>query len=262
MYTEPEGGLAPQDVNNITRGPRFLCYPYNMPLITKISLQKRAKRYNIDLDGEFAFGVGEVLLAREKLHKGKELTLQEVERLKEAAVEEKLYEKALRYLAVRPRSAREMEVYLKRKASDFRYQISDLKEEKKVLLIENIVLKLKESNYLNDQAFAKWFIEQRVGAKNPKGKKLIQVELRSKGVSQEIIEDVYSAFVETLHEASLQEDKIVIHLAKKQAAKYAELEEQKFKQRLSAYLLRRGFEWEAVKAVVDALSKELYTESA
>ena len=100
-----------------------------MPTITKISLQKRAKRYNIDLDGEFAFGVGEVLLARENLHKGKELALQEIERLKEAAVEEKLYEKALRYLAVRPRSEREMEVYLKRKASDFRSQISDLRHQ-------------------------------------------------------------------------------------------------------------------------------------
>lgn len=233
-----------------------------MPIITKISLQKRAKRYNIELDGEFAFGIGEVLLARENLHKGKELALQEVERLKEAAVEEKLYEKALRYLAVRPRSEREVGGYLKRKASDLRSQASELKEEEKAVIIEKIISKLKDSEYLNDRAFAKWFIEQRLNAKYPKGKKLIQIELRSKGVSQETVENVYSAFVETLHEASLQEDNIVTVLAKKQAAKYSGLEEQKFKQRLFAYLLRRGFEWEAVKAAVDALAKELYTESA
>ncbi|KAI3473621.1 hypothetical protein Pfo_031551 [Paulownia fortunei] len=44
-----------------------------MKIITKISVQKQAGRYNIDLDNQFAFGVSESVLIKYGLAKGREL---------------------------------------------------------------------------------------------------------------------------------------------------------------------------------------------
>ena len=94
-----------------------------MPIITRISTQNRKNRFNVEVDGEFAFGASDVLLARENLYKGKEIGIEEIERLKQAAEEEKMYEKALHFLSYRPRSKKEVELHLKKKSKDFRSQI-------------------------------------------------------------------------------------------------------------------------------------------
>jgi len=45
-----------------------------MAIITNVSTQKQKKRYNIFLDGQYAFSVSENILIKKRLFKGTNLT--------------------------------------------------------------------------------------------------------------------------------------------------------------------------------------------
>jgi len=84
----------------------------------------------------------------------------------------------------------------------------------------------------------------------PKGKKLISLELRQKGVDQEIIDQVL---------AEVDEKKMAV-LAKKIIVKKLNLLKNisglKLKQKLCSYLLRRGFDYRMSKNLIDELVKK------
>ena len=54
-----------------------------MPIITKVSSQKRSGRYNIFLDGKYAFSASEQTVAEFVLLKGQELTDEKVNEVKQ-----------------------------------------------------------------------------------------------------------------------------------------------------------------------------------
>ncbi|MFH1896486.1 MAG: RecX family transcriptional regulator [bacterium] len=219
-----------------------------MPFITKISLQKKKGRYNVEIDEQFAFGVSEVLLAREGLYKGKELSLGQVEALRQASEEDKLYEKALGFLSYRPRSRREVEIYLKRKVGKCSNTNSISNSNSNPNNCTGGVLaRLEKQSYINDTSFARWWVEQRQGGKNPKGPAIIKAELYQKGVAREVIE-------KAMEPVGSSKD-LVEQAGKARAARLKGLDKVAFKRRLSSYLLRRGFLWEDVKPVVDELSR-------
>src|SRR3972149_11751663 len=83
--------------------------------ITDIAAQKKRERFNIFLDGEFAFGVSAELRFTKKLEVGQNLTQKEVESIVEADQTERLFNKALRFLSYRPRSEKEVRDDLLRK---------------------------------------------------------------------------------------------------------------------------------------------------
>ena len=86
---------------------------------------------------------------------------------------DELYNRALRFLSYRPRSEQEViKNLLKKKAPED--------------IISKIISKLKENNFINDEEFVKWWAEQRIELK-PRSLRLIKIELRQKGISEEII---------------------------------------------------------------------------
>lgn len=227
-----------------------------MPLITKISTQQKKGRFNVEVDNKFAFGVSETLLARENLYKGKELSLQQVEKLKQESEADSLYEKALNYLSYRPRSKRELEQYLRSKVRTLSPKPSypslpsePLNESK---LLESVISRLEAQNYLNDNDFATWWVEQRTSGKIPKGVAVIKSELFQKGIDRTVIEQVLN---------KVESKELVKQAAAKQAVRYKNLEEKVFKNRLSGWLTRRGFSWEQVKPVVDEQANNIYSKT-
>ena len=89
---------------------------------------------------------------------------------------EKFYNSALRFLSFRPRSENEVR--------------DNLLEKKAVQeIIEKIILKLKEHNFINDLEFAKHWIESRIRFK-PRSSRLIQMELKQKGIAQDLIDNL------------------------------------------------------------------------
>jgi len=221
-----------------------------MPSITSIEPQKKKKdRFNIFVDGKFAFGLDAETLIKSGLRIGQEISAKEIEKLVLESETNKMVEKALRFLSFRPRSERELRNHLQRKVS--KYQ--SVKVSRKAAdaidatdTVDTVIQRLQRLGYLNDLEFARWWVEQRQTHK-PRGRQLIKNELYQKGISQEIIDQVLPEDEESEVERALQ-------TAKKKLRSYKNLKPQEFKQKMGQYLARRGFDWEVIKEVTNSRS--------
>lgn len=134
-----------------------------------------------------------------------------------------------RLLSFRPRSIKEARERLKRAG----YPDA---------VIEQVITEGKEHGWLDDAAFAKLWVQERLLTK-PKGRKLLIEELRAKGISEEHIE-------QALREAELDEEKLIQQLIEQHGARYQGV---KSERKFYAFLRRRGFSSEAIKRVLRRL---------
>ena len=200
-----------------------------MPQITAIKPQKNGKRVNIYLDGEFGFGIDLENYVVLGLKVNQELTHEEVEKIIKKAKFQKGLDKLLRFATLRPRSKKEVKDYLKRK---------DIHES----LHEELFNRLNRLELLNDEKFAKWWIDQRQSFK-PKSKRILMGELRVKGIDKEIIEGV-------LAETKIDEEKIAQKELEKKLYKWDRLPSNEANRKKTEYLLRKGFSWDIVEKVI------------
>lgn len=89
---------------------------------------------------------------------------------------EYLTAKALKLLSYRPRSIREIKQRLTKTNADTK-------------TIDRVINNLIDQNLLNDQEFAKWWVEQRIKFR-PRGNFALTQELTQKGIDREIIDSV------------------------------------------------------------------------
>lgn len=194
--------------------------------ITSIKQQvKRSDRYSIFIDGKYSFSLSEKSLLEAGIVGGQEIGPVQVERYKQLSADDKIYGRALRYVAMRPRTIWELQTYLQRKDSP-------------APLTEQITNKLIDLGLLDDATFAVGFVRDRQLLRPTSRRKLI-VELKKKHISQENIEKAMEA--NDVNEAnSLQEvvDK------KRRQSKYQD------DVKLMQYLARQGFSYGDIKAVL------------
>lgn len=154
---------------------------------------------------------------------------------------EKLYNLSLRYLQIRQRSEKEVREYLKKKQATPE-------------VIEKIIAKLHDYNFLNDALFAKLWVESRSRAK-PRSKWLLQRELSQKGIAKEIIEH-------TLIEESGATDLALAKQAiERRIVRFRDLPRQEVYQKVGGFLARRGFSWETSKRAIDDLLGKEYNDN-
>lgn len=164
---------------------------------------------------------------------------------------EKLLGNSYRFLSFRPRSEKEVREYLEKKIKN---EKSNLKNNKDV--IDSIINKLKEQKFLDDFEFAKWWIEQRSKIK-PKALKFIIFELKQKGISKELIEQV------------LEDGNFVIEsdfdkakkLAEKRIERYKNEDKQKKYEKMVRFLASKGFNYDTIKKVIDQILNKRYNSS-
>lgn len=205
-----------------------------MPQITAIEPQKRKKeRFNIYIDGEFAFGLDAENLAKEKLQAGQKISNDTINQLIVLNEFVKVYDKVLRFLSYRPRSKKEIENYLK-------------KQQVGSKVGELVFDKLEKYNYLDDYQFAKWWIANRLRFR-PKGTNILKSELIKKGISRQIIEQVLEKVSPNL------QGEVALAVARKQITKYRNLKQTEIIKKLASFLARRGFNWETINNVISQL---------
>jgi regulatory protein len=193
--------------------------------ITALKYQKKnLDRVNVYLDGRFAFGLSAILAASLKL--GQFLSEPEVESLREQDAAEVAYNRALNYLSYRPRSRAEISTYLQRRGE------SDSQ-------IEAVTSRLERAGLLDDEAFARFWVENRERFR-PRGLRALRYELRSKGISDEIIDRLL---------ATVDVSAGAYEAASRKARQLIHLERQTFHRKLVEYLARRGFEYEVAQEV-------------
>jgi regulatory protein len=140
--------------------------------------------------------------------------------------------RAYRLLAIRNRSEAEMRQSLQRAGFD-------------AGCIDEAVSRLRDQGLINDRNFAEEWTRGRM-ASRPRGRRLIERELRTKGVSAE---DATAAT------SDVDDDEAARTLAIRRAQALRDVDRQTFIRRLSNYLLARGFSRETVvRAMGHALS--------
>ncbi|EKD80602.1 MAG: regulatory protein RecX [uncultured bacterium] len=206
-----------------------------MPTITRlVQGKKNPNRVNLYLDEQFAFALSIDEVAKHSLKKGLELDSEQIEALKDTDATDYIFAKLLNFLSYRPRTVKEVRDRL------YKYEVKDTAKQN--ALIE----RLKSKGYLDDLAFARWFIESR-NAHRPRSSRLLTAELKSKGVENEVIQSVISG-------VSNERETIVRLLAKKLGSpRHLELNE---RQKISTYLARLGFAWDKIVEVVKSWESE------
>lgn len=202
--------------------------------VTAVEPQERrgGRRYNVFLDGRYAFSLAEELAAG--LRVSQELARAEVEQLLAADQLQRATDAAFRFLGVRPRSQREVRDRLLR--AGFAEAV-----------VAQVEAKLARLGLVDDAAFARYWVEQRQSFR-PRGARLLERELRLKGVDPELAAETALAAGDPTAAAE--------QAARKKAAALQRLPDREFRQKLGAFLARRGFDWETIKTVVDRLRAE------
>lgn len=188
--------------------------------------QKRADRYSVYIDEKYAFSLGELELLNLGLKIGQELSREEQRQLAETAARGKAYDRVLNYLAIRPRSEYEIRTYMRQNKYDSKTS-------------REILNKLTEKGRLNDEAFARAWVENRRLLK-PVSKRRLRLELRQKRVADDIISRVLA--VDETDERSVLKD--IIQRKRKQSRYQDDL-------KLTQYLMRQGFNYEDVKSAMN-----------
>lgn len=221
--------------------------------ITQIEpAKKRVGRFNVFVDEEFALACSEADLIRLGLAIGDQLTEAKLEKLLAEVTTTNLYERAVRFLAYRPRSTQELRRYLTgkrrwRKPSP-RQSFQGLAADPS---IAPVFAKLRRQGYVDDVEFARWWVKQRTTGRNPRGTRLIRQELILKGISRDQIDLVLA----DLGGAATEED-LAKRAGERALSRYRKLSSDQRKKKLTDYLARRGFSWSAIRAVIDALGEK------
>lgn len=153
-----------------------------------------------------------------------------------------ILDKALRLLSFRPRTKKEIRGKLSQMA---------IKRGIHNDVIDKVLQDLIENKLIDDREFVRWWMTQR-DTFRPKGKRLIKIELRNKGVEKEIIDEI----VVQKENSRSHEFEMAFSVAQKKLKLYQHLPLLKLKEKLSSHLARRGFDWDTIYAVIDTVIKK------
>jgi regulatory protein len=156
-----------------------------------------------------------------------QIPIPEADRPSETETGERCYNAALRFIKYRPRSEREVRDRL-------RYRGFAPEE------IEAAIASLKDKRLIDDAAFARFWADNR-DSFSPRGKRLMKMELRQKGIGADIIQQTVSETDDAggAYRAAIQK-----------ARSLARDDFRTFERRLGGYLQRRGFGYGVIKQVV------------
>lgn len=197
-----------------------------MPVVTKLTSQKQKDFVNLYVDDEFCCGLSLNQVASWRLHKGSELTHDQLDKLRNEARVSKAYNLAIRYLGLRIHSSQEVIEYLRRK--EF--------EDVSIVVVE----RLKREGYLQDEDFAvRWSTMRQQMLWSPRA---IQGELSRKGIPNDIIDDCIGG---------IDTQGVIIGLIEKKSRNRAMNRE-----KMMRYLISRGFSYSDIKLCLDELDSK------
>lgn len=203
--------------------------------ITGIQVQKRnPDRVAIYLDGEYAFGLSRIVAAW--LYKGQKLSDEKISALCAEDGIEVAYQKALNLLSRKQRTSKEIRQKLIEKG------FSDSQ-------VKAVIDKLKAARLIEDEEYAKMWVDNR-NTYHPRSQRLMRMELLQKGISSTTIEKALAG--------SAEDAELATQAALQQVRKYESLSWEDFRKKLSAFLLRRGFNYGTVAPVVRSVWESVH----
>jgi len=204
--------------------------------ITALEVQKRnPNRVNVYLDGEFAFGLARIVAAW--LRVNSELDDEKIKQLQVEDARERAIQQALIFLSYRARSEAEIRQNLRK---------HEIPEE----IIGSTLERLRRDGFANDHGFAKAWVDNRSEFR-PRSRRMLAMELWQKGIDEEST----SAALE-----NIDEDALAYEAARKRAPRFKELDWNDYRNKLSAFLARRGFSYSVIAPVVTRIWNETHAQ--
>lgn len=207
-----------------------------MAQITKITAQKRRGRYNIFLDGQYAFPVSETTLVTYHLAKEMTLTADMIAQIKDSEVVAMGLEIGLNYITHQSRTRQEVRERLE-------------KEELPEDVIGQILTRLTELGFLDDVDYVKRYLEAdlKMGDTGPR---VVQYKLRQKGIATELLADQL---------AGIESDEwtaVAVRAGQKNLRHHRNRAYKDQLQRLRVNLMQKGFDEVTIQAAIAKLDPQ------
>ncbi len=201
-----------------------------MAVITAITVQKNDRnRCNIELDGRFYCGLERVTVLSHRLAAGQEITPERLAAIQAESERQTAFDRALDILSYSAKTEREVRERLEKKGF-----LGDT--------IDETVRKLKGYGYLDDAAYARAYAES---AGKKKGSRLIEAELKRKGVAEE---EIRAALAES------DESQTAAEVLRKYMR--AKTPDKATLRRAFSYLLSKGFDYDTAHDALAGLADE------
>jgi regulatory protein len=139
------------------------------------------------------------------------------------------YDAAVHYLAGRPHTVAEIHRHLRSKKFDAE-------------TIAQAIDRLRAQRYVDDEAFARWWVEQRERFK-PRGDRALRTELAQKGVARDVVDVVLG---ERAPDADVEQARRALS---RPLTRWADMPDAERKRKIHAYLAARGFDYDTIDEV-------------
>ncbi|MBB1079788.1 recombination regulator RecX [Limosilactobacillus sp. STM2_1] len=192
-----------------------------MAKISKIEAQKRKGRYNVYLDGKYAFPVAESVLIQFNLMKGAELDKEQISAIVTADQQAKAYSRMLDYLS-----------YQMRTESDIIKKLKETNTPEEFIV--PILKKLRAQHLVDDHAYAAAYVRTVMNTEL-KGPIVIRQHLRQKKIGENDIDNALAQF--TLADQAENAKK----LAGKLFRRYRKQPGRRREQKVQQGLITKGF---------------------
>lgn len=210
-----------------------------MRITSIVEHPRKPGRYVVDLDGREGAVLSAEWVAELKLRIGAELSEPQLDALRRASAEVALLDRALNLLAHRARSARELRRRLReRDAPD--------------ALVDATIARLEQLGLVNDADYARQVARSKVVGQGA-SKRRVRQELFKRGVAGELADD---AIAQVYEEESVEPGELAERAARKRLKALGGLDPATRRRRLYAFLARRGYEADEIRAAMDAVLAE------
>lgn len=202
-----------------------------MAEITSITPQQKDKtRCNLEIDGKFYCGMKLDTVLKSGLKVGMSIDTDFLSHLQLESEKLTALDKALKHISVTMKTEKEIRDFLRRKG--YLQEVTDY-----------VLDKMKDYGFVDDETFASSYIES---ASKRKGSRLIQLELRQKGVDGQTIDDALSALDDETESAKRCLERYM------RGKPFDEATIRK------AYrnLLSKGFDYDTAKQAIESLKNE------
>jgi len=192
-----------------------------MPQLKIETIKKARKKGFYDIQtSNGIYCISENLIVEYEILKDREFDEELFNKIIQKNEKEKLLISVYNYISYQMRSTKEVVDYLRKKEAS----IEDT---------DNIINKLTEQGYINDEILSKYILDDVI--RNKKGPKYLETKLKLKGVESKIIYDCVSKYT------SLVEEENIAYLINKLKEKNSDLPIKKQKERIAQKLIRDGF---------------------
>ncbi len=195
-------------------------------VVTAIEPQKRdPSRYNIFIDGEYAFALPMQDILYFKLKEGQEAAEETIEFIRKNLIYIKAQDTALHFIGYKMRTVQE----IRRKLAE-----KEFAEE----TIEEVIAFLEKYGYADDREYCRKYIREKLRMK-PKSGYALKIELRQRGISPRIIDEV-------MGETEMDEAGDAFRWLEKKSRGQWPPENEKKKKQLYDFLLRKGYSYDII----------------